>query len=139
VLAWPVVYHDVEPVAGFRLIEQLRQSLQIPTMRLAHTLSDLAIFTVPPQKLSWFPTISPKAIFIPVGANLPIPDLSQSPSSAHDSPTIGVIGITGDVLALLKQRLLLRLCGTLPNNLVGSASRSSGGTQNFVKSNFTKV
>ena len=118
-----IVYHEVETFAGSRLVDQLRQSLQIRTMRLAHTLSDLAIFIVPPEKLSWLPTISPKAIFIPVGANLPITNITESPSSANDTPTIGVFSISGGGAGALKTNTLLRLCDTLPNNLIGSASR----------------
>ena len=90
-----VVYHDVEPFPGSRPIDRLRHSLQIHTMRRAHSLSDLAIFTVPPEKLSWLPAFHPKARFIPVGANLPIPHSTQYPCAGHNPPTIGVFSITG--------------------------------------------
>lgn len=102
-----VVYHDVEPFAGSRLIDQLRRFLQIRTMRLALSLADLAIFTVPPEKLSWLQTSSPKARFIPVGANLPIPDLTLSPRSSHDPPTIGVFSITGGAAGAVETKKII--------------------------------
>ena len=62
---------------------------------LWNSLADLAIFTVPPDKLSWPPSARPRTVFIPVGPNLPIP--SESPISATQSPvpTIAVFSITG--------------------------------------------
>jgi len=101
-----VVFHDVEPFSSPRLIDQLRRRVQLRTMRRALDLADLAIFTVPPEKLSWLKTIPPNATFIPVGANLPSPESSASRSSG-DIPTVGVFSITGgDKGALETQRIL---------------------------------
>lgn len=92
-----VVYHDVEPFAGDRLIDRVRRSAQLRTMRAALALSDVAIFTVPMEKLSWIENHSGKTVFIPVGANLPIS--SGAPPRARTSSegklSIAVFGITG--------------------------------------------
>jgi glycosyltransferase involved in cell wall biosynthesis len=91
-----IVFHDVEPYPGSRLIDSVRRSAQIRTMRRALSLADLAIFTVRPEKLSWPPMPTPPhASFIPVGANLPIPAESLLIPSPRAVPTIGVFGITG--------------------------------------------
>lgn len=50
-----IVFHDVEPYSGTRLIDSVRRFVQVRTMRRALALADLAIFTVPLYKLSWLP------------------------------------------------------------------------------------
>jgi glycosyltransferase involved in cell wall biosynthesis len=99
-----VVFHDVEPYAGNRTIDKLRQSVQVRIMRRAAKAADAAIFTVPTEKLSWkVPTVR-KVTLIPVGANLPIPLLPDTRMTAPDpplrvpalrAPTVAVFGITG--------------------------------------------
>jgi glycosyltransferase involved in cell wall biosynthesis len=90
-----VVYHDTEPFAGTRLIDRLRRSIQLRTMRGALALSEHAVFTVPADCLSWQPAIAEKCSFIPVGANLPFPLAPQHHHDVHSPPTIGVFSITG--------------------------------------------
>jgi glycosyltransferase involved in cell wall biosynthesis len=94
-----VVFHDAEPFRGPRLAERLRTHVQLHIMRLALAVAELAIFTIPPEKISWLAGSSSRAHFIPVGPNLPIP---VPPESALNSsgqnpgtPTIGVFSITG--------------------------------------------
>jgi glycosyltransferase involved in cell wall biosynthesis len=93
-----IVYHDVEPYPGFRIVDRLRRIVQIRTMCSALSLSDLAIFTVPPNIVSWLagsvPSI-PHAHFIPVGPNLSIPQSSSTVCQVHECPTVGVFSITG--------------------------------------------
>jgi len=89
-----IVFHDVEPYPGTRLIDSVRRFDQIHTMRRALALTDRTVFTVPPDRLSWLPTATPQAIFIPVGPNLPIPHMTQVSFSQNGMPTIGVFGIT---------------------------------------------
>lgn len=88
-----IVFHDVQPYPGTRLIDFLRRFIQIRAMRSALSLRDLAVFTVPPEKLHWLPAVPPQAVFIPVGPNLPIPPQVHSPQ--NPVPTIGVFSITG--------------------------------------------
>jgi hypothetical protein len=47
-----VVYRDVEPFAGKRWIDRLRRGAQLCTMREAMGLCEMAVFTVPVEKLS---------------------------------------------------------------------------------------
>ena len=89
-----VVFHDVEPFSSPRLIDRLRHRVQLRAMRRALELADLAIFTIPPEKLSWLKTIPQKAAFIPVGPNLPFPETLVSRTSG-DLLTVGVFSITG--------------------------------------------
>ena len=95
-----VVYHDVEPFAGARLIDRFRRFVQVRTMRRALDLADLAIFTVPPEKLSWRPGNQEKTVFIPVGPNLPSQAIASlrhprlSGNSRH-VPSVAVFSITG--------------------------------------------
>jgi len=58
-----VVFHDVEPFSSPRLIDQLRQCVQLRIMRRALEMADLAIFTVPLYKLSWLPFIPTNAVY----------------------------------------------------------------------------
>jgi glycosyltransferase involved in cell wall biosynthesis len=89
-----MVFHDVEPFTSPRLIDRLRQRVQARTMRRALALANLAIFTVPPEKLSWLSGVPSKAVFIPVGANLPFAEMPVSQTKS-DIPTVGVFSITG--------------------------------------------
>jgi glycosyltransferase involved in cell wall biosynthesis len=101
-----IVFHDVEPFSSPRLIDRLRHRVQLRTMRRALDLADLAIFTVPPEKLSWLKTISSKVAFIPVGPNLPFPEAIAS-RRAGDIPTVGVFSITGGEQGARETRLIL--------------------------------
>jgi glycosyltransferase involved in cell wall biosynthesis len=90
-----IVFHDVEPYPGTRPIDSARRFFQVRAMRRAVALADLAIFTVPPARLSWLTATPIHSAFIPVGPNIPIP-LDKRVRSLNDAvPTIGVFGITG--------------------------------------------
>ena len=93
-----IVFHDAEPYAGNRTIDRLRRRVQRYAMREALRLSDLAILTIPPEKISWLPDKGSKTAFIPVGANLPSPEKAwaASPDTRKEFPTVAVFGITGD-------------------------------------------
>jgi glycosyltransferase involved in cell wall biosynthesis len=102
-----IVFHDVEPYPGNRLIDFIRRLAQVRTMRRALTLADLAIFTVPPEKLSWLPAPPPQAAFIPVGPNLPIPPTPPEHSLQGPVPTVGVFSITGGEAGARETQLIL--------------------------------
>ena len=89
-----VVFHDVEPFSSPRLIDRVRCRVQRHVMRRSLQLADLAVFTVPPEKLSWLQSIPSKAEFIPVGANLPFTELA-APRKPSEILTVGVFSITG--------------------------------------------
>jgi glycosyltransferase involved in cell wall biosynthesis len=93
-----VVYHDVEPYSGTRVIDRLRRSAQLHTMREALNNSEAAIFTVPTEKLSWVERQIGNAFFIPVGANLPTSGQAapaRKNISSNVKLTIAVFGVTG--------------------------------------------
>ena len=92
-----VVYHDVEPFDGSRVIDKLRRRIQGRVMRKALCASDLAIFTVALEKISWLTNKPRNATFIPVGANFSAPQKpAQSPNTSSEKPlTVAVFGITG--------------------------------------------
>ena len=94
-----IVFHDAEPFRGPRLVDRLRTRVQLHTMHRALAAADLAIFTIPLEKLSWLDGYSVRAHFIPVGPNLPIPVPSEQGFSRvgniSATPTIGVFTITG--------------------------------------------
>jgi glycosyltransferase involved in cell wall biosynthesis len=97
-----VVFHDVEPYSGTRIVDSIRRTAQIRTMQGLVKAADAAIFTVPTAKLSWKVPSGKKVTFIPVGANLPTLSLRDIrtggvPSAARREklPTVAVFGITG--------------------------------------------
>jgi glycosyltransferase involved in cell wall biosynthesis len=92
-----VVYHDVEPYTGTRIVDRLRRNAQIRTLRGAARYSDLRIFTVEPGHLSWRPGDEVRTTCIPVGANFPDPHLREErPQRVGSEPrTVAVFGITG--------------------------------------------
>jgi glycosyltransferase involved in cell wall biosynthesis len=104
-----VVFHDVEPYSGVRVIDKLRQRVQIHTMRNALELADAAIFTVPPAKISWKPRQLAKTSFIPVGANLPVTS-EHGPRATAETRTaliVAVFGITGGATGEREAREIL--------------------------------
>jgi glycosyltransferase involved in cell wall biosynthesis len=102
-----IVFHDVEPYPGTRLIDSVRRFVQVRTMRRTLVLADLAIFTVPPEKLSWLPAAPPYAAFVPVGPNLPIPPAPPVHSPQDPVPTIGVFSITGGESGARETRIII--------------------------------
>jgi glycosyltransferase involved in cell wall biosynthesis len=90
-----IVFHDVEPYAGSRLVDSLRRYIQVRTMRGVLSLADFAVFPVPFERISWLKAAPRNASFIPVGANLPIPPVMIRGNREHTTPTIGVFSITG--------------------------------------------
>ncbi len=92
-----VVFHDIEPYSGKRVIDGLRRHAQLHVMRTALRLSDVAVFTVPMEKISWIKRQSGKGCFIPVGANLPTSGEANSRKgiSTDGKLSVSVFGITG--------------------------------------------
>jgi len=90
-----IVFHDVEPYLGSRLVDSFRRDIQVRTMRGILSLADFAVFTVPFERISWLKEAPRNALFIPVGPNLPIPSVIVTGNREHTTPTIGVFSITG--------------------------------------------
>jgi glycosyltransferase involved in cell wall biosynthesis len=87
-----IVLHDPGPCAGNRWIDKLRRSVQVPILKMAYRLADRSIFTIDLAKATWLNGNREKAVFIPVGANLPgtspIP-----PATAHGQKPIREISV----------------------------------------------
>lgn len=106
-----VVFHDPEPFRGPRLVEHLRTRVQLYIMRRALADAELAVFTIPSEKISWLAGSSSRVHFIPVGPNLPIPvppeNALNSSSQSQGVPTIGVFTITGGEHGARETRVIL--------------------------------
>ena len=92
-----VVFHDVEPFTGPRLMDRFRYSAQLHAMRRAMDACEVAVFTVPMEKLTWMQAYYTQAIFIPVGANLVVAgEAAFRTSGAGDGElSIAVFSVTG--------------------------------------------
>ena len=95
-----VVFHEVEPFSGTRVIDGLRRRSQLHAMCAALRLSDAAVFTVPMEKISWIKHQPANGCFIPVGANLPKSWEANSGKgiSTGGKLSVAVFGITGGKL-----------------------------------------
>jgi glycosyltransferase involved in cell wall biosynthesis len=91
-----IVYHDVEPYSGRRVIDGLRRMSQLRVMRRALQRADVAVFTIPLNVVSWIGNSHATATFIPVGANLPVDNLPAAKSGKRkEAPLhVAVFGIT---------------------------------------------
>jgi len=115
-----VVYHDVEGYRGRRPIDIVKRGVQLYVMRRALSEVDLAIFTVPPQVVSWLRDSPSKAAFIPVGANLPVIASSQSTKGNHSPLRVAVFGITEGETGRTECHQIgdaLRFAATLPGGV----------------------
>ncbi len=95
-----IVYHDVLPYTGGRIVDRARRLAQLRTMRTALHIADRGLFTVSPDRVPWIPVRSANIVFIPVGPNLPLEVLDSAGNSTSNSPasqckTVAVFGITG--------------------------------------------
>ena len=92
-----VVFHDVEPYGGGRMVDRMRRRAQLHTMQRALHYADLGVFTVALSTISWLGDPPSKAVFIPVGANLPaVSPRPRKPNEGEEGPLrVAVFGITG--------------------------------------------
>jgi glycosyltransferase involved in cell wall biosynthesis len=92
-----VVYHDAGPYSGSRNLDKLRRAVQLHVMRGSLRRADLGIFTVPLNAISWLGAPPRHAVFIPVGANLPVDAVNETKTckSPQHVLRIAVFGITG--------------------------------------------
>jgi glycosyltransferase involved in cell wall biosynthesis len=90
-----VVYHDAGPYAGSRTLDKLRRAAQLHVMRQSLRRSDLGIFTIPLNAISWLGAPPLNAAFIPVGANLPVHTFNEAKICKSVQLRVAVFGITG--------------------------------------------
>ena len=89
-----IVFHDFAPLGGKRIIDSARQYCQLHVLKNLYAQAELAIFTVSLDKIPWVPLDSGKAVFIPVGANIPQPCFCPR-SDADKKKTVAIFSITG--------------------------------------------
>jgi glycosyltransferase involved in cell wall biosynthesis len=94
-----VVFHDVEPYGGSRMIDRLRRRSQLRAMRALLQKADTAIFTVALDHVSWGPGTRGGVVFVPDGANFSDAAVSferdGESREAQAGRTIAVYGVTG--------------------------------------------
>lgn len=81
-----VVYHEPLGTPGPRWIDGVRSACQEWTIRRMYGLADMAVFPDALETIPWLPKKAPKAVFIPIGANLPEPERSQRSVSPNGMP-----------------------------------------------------
>lgn len=91
-----VVFHDAGPYGGQRLVDGVRRQVQLYTMRRMVQSADLTVLTIPREKVTWMPEDARRAVFIPVGANLPQPEAAwKAKRDNPEKPAIAVYSVTG--------------------------------------------
>src|ERR1700688_386684 len=93
-----VVFHDPDGYAGNRAVDRVRKAIQRYAMKRLVRLSDLAIFTLPRDKISWLSAETPNFGFIPVGASLPAPERAweQQRNSTASKPVVAVFSLSDE-------------------------------------------
>ena len=91
-----VVFHDPDGYAGNRIVDRFRRGIQRYAMKRLVQLGDLAIFTLPRDKISWLPANTQNFVFIPVGANLPAPERAweEKRRPAGSKPIVAVFSLS---------------------------------------------
>ena len=94
-----VVFHDVEPFEGTRIVDRVRRRLQLGAMRDLAAFSDRNVFTIATDHISWAGSseAANQSMFITVGANLPLEVPTQNHDELHLPSTIAVFSITGGI------------------------------------------
>ncbi len=91
-----IVFHDARPYPGNRLVDSARRSLQRFVMRRLYHLADRIILSLPADKIDWLPFPPDKAVFIPIGGNLPDFSIQPPKETNENSPlTVAVYSVTG--------------------------------------------
>jgi glycogen(starch) synthase len=87
-----VVFHEPwHQEARFSPARPVRSACQDYVVRQLHKRADLAIFTLPASRISWLRESDPKAVFIPIGANISEPGtVRQFERIERDRKTISV-------------------------------------------------
>ena len=66
-----IVFHEPFGLSGHRMVERVRCACQNWAIRRLYGQADMSIFPVPLETIRWLSPGDPKAIFIPIGANIP--------------------------------------------------------------------
>jgi glycosyltransferase involved in cell wall biosynthesis len=91
-----VVFHDFLALPGKGVVGNVREISQARVLHQLYAASDLSVFTVPVNKVSWLPLRRDKAIFIPVGANCTEPGENGPRRESAEGPrAVAIYSITG--------------------------------------------
>jgi glycosyltransferase involved in cell wall biosynthesis len=114
-----MVFHDVEPYYGERIVDRFRRFVQRYTMRQAVRLCDFSIFTVPVERIPWIAGLTEKTAFVPVGANLPAPERAWTKQALEPRrlPTIGMFAVSSGQLMQEEAKLIADIFSHVTRNL----------------------
>jgi len=87
-----VVFHEPRRQGGDRAIDRLRGVCQDWVIQRLYRRSEKSVFTVPIETIGWLPRDKRKAVFIPIGAN--IPECAIRRISQDREKTVIVFGVT---------------------------------------------
>jgi glycosyltransferase involved in cell wall biosynthesis len=91
-----VVFHEPCRHGGSRWKDRIRGACQDWVIQGLYRHAAKSIFTVPLQTIDWLPKEQPKAVFIPIGANIPEPAACRrAPPLPDEQKTVIVFGVTG--------------------------------------------
>ena len=100
-----VVFHDALPYGGSRVIDRLRRACQLWVMRTVYRRADHSVLPVSLDQVTWLPPRPSKAVFIPIGANLPPVAMNGGrPRETGTAKTVAVFGVTGEPATLSEVR-----------------------------------
>jgi glycosyltransferase involved in cell wall biosynthesis len=93
-----VVFHDSNTFPGSGVRRQAQSWMQRKVMRAAYRYAERSFFTIPPERMTWLPSDVSKARFIPIGANIPVPNIPMQRQNPRprSSKTIVIFGVTND-------------------------------------------
>lgn len=87
-----VVFHEpCQQLAGTRWRDRIRGACQDWTIRTLYRMSAKAIFADPLDSIEWLPIENSKAMFLPIGANIPEPALNPRVARVNDDSTRTVV------------------------------------------------
>jgi glycosyltransferase involved in cell wall biosynthesis len=88
-----IMFHELHRHGGSRWIDRTRGVCQDWVIRKIYRDSDLAVLPDPLSSISWLPRKDPKAVFIPIGANLPY--RTMHPTTAKNVMSVAVFCLSG--------------------------------------------
>lgn len=87
-----VVFHEpCQQSGGTRWLDRIRGACQDWTIRMLYRMSAKAIFADPLDSIPWLPIEKSKAVFLPIGANIPEPALNPRTVPIRDESTRTVV------------------------------------------------
>lgn len=90
-----VVFHDATTMYSPRLLDRARYRIQTIIMRHLYDRAAKSILTVPPETIGWLPKNPSRAVYIPIGANIPELLEPRAYDPQYSPHTIGIFSVTG--------------------------------------------